>query len=142
MRNPAMVTPAAELTLDYRGSRVGLRNPMSLAGSRVQSVQSVEGLGQVEGFGLDQAEDAADMARKRGEQDAEDVVVAEKRRENASGQLELDGLGSSRLDGSRSTVSYLQVQRPATMMFADEIRLRKDEFGVYRVVVNGGEFVA
>ena len=39
---------------------------------------------------------------------------------------------------SRSTVSYLQVQRPATQLFGDEIRLRKDEYGVYHIVEERG----
>lgn len=44
---------------------------------------------------------------------------------------------SPRVPGYRSTVSYLQVQRPATMLFGDEIVLRKDEFGTYHVVQSG-----
>jgi hypothetical protein len=35
---------------------------------------------------------------------------------------------------NRSLVSYLQVEWPSTMVFADEIMLRKDEWGVYHVV--------
>ena len=34
----------------------------------------------------------------------------------------------------RSTVSYLQIERPRTMVFEDTITLKKDENGVYRVV--------
>ena len=34
----------------------------------------------------------------------------------------------------RSTVSYLQIERPRTMLFEDTITLRKNENGVYRVV--------
>ena len=49
------------------------------------------------------------------------------------------GEGGSRppspgVPGRRSTVSYLQVQRPATMMFEEEILLRKDEWGTYHIV--------
>ncbi|MCJ1397560.1 hypothetical protein MMC11_000754 [Xylographa trunciseda] len=36
--------------------------------------------------------------------------------------------------GRASTVSYLQVQRPSTRLFGDEIRLRKDEYGTYHLV--------
>ena len=46
---------------------------------------------------------------------------------------------SPRVPGRRSTVSYLQVQRPTTMMFGDEIVLRKDEWGGYHVVEREGE---
>ncbi|MCJ1387358.1 hypothetical protein MMC18_000201 [Xylographa bjoerkii] len=41
--------------------------------------------------------------------------------------------------GRRSTVSYLQVQRPSTRLFGDEIRLRKDEYGTYHLVEEGEE---
>ncbi|MCJ1284519.1 hypothetical protein MMC26_003852 [Xylographa opegraphella] len=43
------------------------------------------------------------------------------------------------LPGRASTVSYLQVQRPSTRLFADEIRLRKDEYGTYHLVEDGEE---
>ena len=36
-----------------------------------------------------------------------------------------------------STVSYLQVQRPATILFGDEVRLRKDQYGTYHIVEEG-----
>ena len=54
--------------------------------------------------------------------------------------LSAEGLGiSSEAAGPqagryRSTVSYLQVERPKTQLFADEIRLRKGENGVYHIV--------
>ena len=41
--------------------------------------------------------------------------------------------------GRASTVSYLQVRRPATRLFGDEIRLRKDEYGTYHLVEEGAE---
>ncbi|MCJ1378335.1 hypothetical protein MMC17_001432 [Xylographa soralifera] len=41
--------------------------------------------------------------------------------------------------GRASTVSYLQVQRPATRLFGNEIRLRKDEYGTYHLVEEGEE---
>ncbi|MCJ1314824.1 hypothetical protein MMC15_000136 [Xylographa vitiligo] len=41
--------------------------------------------------------------------------------------------------GRASTVSYLQVQRPSTRLFGDEIRLRKDEYGTYHLVEEAGE---
>ena len=41
--------------------------------------------------------------------------------------------------GRASTVSYLQVRRPATRLFGDEIRLRKDEYGTYHLVEEGEE---
>ena len=44
----------------------------------------------------------------------------------------------ARHQGRKSTVSYLQVARPATMLFGDEIRLRKDEWGTYHVVDERG----
>ncbi|MCJ1436675.1 hypothetical protein MMC27_006056 [Xylographa pallens] len=43
--------------------------------------------------------------------------------------------------GRASTVSYLQVRRPATRLFGDEIRLRKDEYGTYHLVEEGAEEV-
>ena len=39
--------------------------------------------------------------------------------------------------GRASSVSYLQVQRPATILFGDEVRLRKDQYGTYHVVGEG-----
>lgn len=51
-----------------------------------------------------------------------------------------NGNGDGNANAGRSSVSYLQVERPATMFFEDEVVLRKDRWGRYHVVKNrGGE---
>ncbi|MCJ1445914.1 MAG: hypothetical protein MMC23_006419 [Stictis urceolatum] len=133
MRSPHMVTPAAGVTGAGQGQGQGQRGgsaraPLSLAGSRIQSLEGVreEGVGQ-------------GRSLERGGE--EGMGSIDEGRSMVGPGMGLERRGSPRPSGYRSTVSYLQVQRPETVLFKDEITLRKDEFGVYRLVVNGEDVV-